>query len=665
MGSLAIRRVTYWGDKYHYSSPEFDMGLQIIQASNGAGKTTFSAFICYGLGMYVRQFDFKEKAEIHKEVSSDTNNYILIDILIDSKLYQLTRYFQTQQNTVFIKGEDGTEDSFPIYRTNKEDVTFSDWILSKLGIEVCEIYQGTKKFKINFSDLFRLIHYDQETSVSKIYKEHRNDNNFVSDSTTVRKVIFELLIGHQFSEYYAMMGELNRIEREKDTHKATLDSYLDMTSKMGYQVNKMNPEELTNQIREYNHQLEKLNFYRESLKEKRYDSSQLNNHVRQLRNELVHAETRYSELKLNKRNTSLELSDLLQLKEDIILEATQIKKIILAHQELNLFSPNTCPCCLRDIQRQENHCICGSPIDETQYEKFFYDSEEYLDILKSKQKSVETIEAAIGSCKEELSYFEDELARFDLQKEKIMTQLRQVEKDLQLNASDSELNAVNEKILEVKESIQSIEQKKTLYEKYEELDNNLQDAKEQLSELKQKLAKMEIGVNILLKKQVAEFSEIYRELLIEADKDVITAYIDEDYMPVINGGVYRQASSNVAKRFIYFLSLLKMAITNDEMPFPRFLLIDTPENLGIDRDNLNKCLSQILKVVEGATDFQIILTTGLGKFPSELEEYVAETLTSDKKLLKERIAEQKTEVTKQDGTEDEEEEEGTEKEDRD
>jgi len=654
MGSLAIKKVIYWGDKYQYSSPEFEMGLQIIQASNGAGKTTFSAFICYGLGMYVRQFDFKKKSDIHNEVFKDSNNYVLLEIILNGKLYQLTRYFHTQQNTIFVKGEDGTEESYPIYRTNKEDETFSDWILTKLGIEVCEIYQGINKFKINFSDLFRLIHYDQDTSPTKIFKEHRNDNNFVSDSTTVRKVIFELLIGHQFSEYYALMGEINKIEREKETHKATLDSYIDMAIKMGYQVNKLDPEELINQLSEYNQQLNKLNFYRESLKKKRYDSIQLNNHVLQLRNELIHVETRYSELKLNKRNTSLELKDLLQLKEDIILEVTQIKKIILAHQELNLFSPNTCPCCLRDVSRKENHCICGLPIDESQYEKFFYDSEEYLDILKSKQKSVETIETAIESCKEELSHIEDQLTRLELEKEKIISQLRQIEKDIKLNANDSELNAVNEKILEVKESIQDIEQKMTLYEKYAELDNNLKDAKEQYADLMQRLKRMEIGVKVLLEEQVSAFGEVYTQLLKEADEDVETAELDENYMPVINGGVYRQASSNVAKRFIYFLTLLKMSIENEDMPFPRFLLIDTPENLGIDKENLDKCLSQIINVEEGASKFQIILTTGIGKYPKEFGKYVAETLTTQKKLLKERTNEQKTEAerTEDEGTED-------------
>ncbi|MCP1359068.1 hypothetical protein [Aneurinibacillus migulanus] len=636
MGNLVIKKVAYKGEKFLYSSPELKMGLQIIEASNGAGKTTFSSFICYGLGMYVKQFDFREKNVIHNEVYIDKNNCVILDVEISGYIYQLSRYFHTQSNTIFIKGEDGTEASYPIYRTNQENEIFSDWILSKLGIEVCDIYQGTKKFKINFADLFRLIHYDQDTSPSKIYKEHRTNNNFISDSTTVRKVIFELLIGHQFSDYYALIGELNKKERERDTHKATLASYIDMTHKMDQDISGINFDEIVSQLHEYNHQLGKLYFYRDSLKNKQFNSTDLDRRIRQFRSELMDIENKNTDLRLTKRSVSLELKDLLQLRDDIILEVIQIRKIILAHQELNLFSPNTCPCCLREIKRKEDHCICGLTIDESQYEKFFYSSKEYLEILKSKQKSVETIEIAIESCKEELTAIEEQIIHLELMKEKVLTHLYEIEKDIQINASDSELNEVNDKILEVKNFIQENEQKKTLYEKYAELEKNYSDAKVSYTDLSKRLKSMESDVQYLLESQLANFEQIYTQLLKEADSGVITAELDENYMPLVNGGVYRQASANVAKRFIYYLTLLKMSIEQKGIPFPRFLLVDTPENLGIDKENLDKCLSQVLNIKEQTKGYQIILTTGIKKYPEEFKRYVAETFTEDGKLLKKR-----------------------------
>lgn len=627
----------YKGDSYHYSSPDFTTGLQIIEASNGTGKTTFSAFICYGLGMYVKQFDFRDNKENHSEIYNDSNNYVLLIIKINNQRFELTRYFNSNNNNIiFVKGHEVNE-SYPIYRnalTNDNDLIFSDWLLDQLGIDVCEIYQGTKKFKINFSDLFRLIHYDQDTNPTKIYKEHRVDNNFVSDSTAIRKVIFELLVGNQFSEYYSLIGEYNRIEKEKNTHKATLENYIDMLNEMGYRLGVLSKEELLQDKKNYELQLQKLKLYKNELKSKSYSNSQYENHIKALRGNIFEIETKYHALKSNKRNTSIELKNLLRLKEDLILEVTQIKKIILAHEELNLFSPNTCPICLNEVKRKEHHCICGNPIDENQYEKFFYDSNEYLDILKSKQKSVDTIENAILSCREELEEIETSIAKLDISKEKAKNQLNEIEHSLHLISNDSELNDLNEKILNVNQNIKDADQKLKVFDKYYELEQNFNKSKSKLDNIYRKLTNLEKKAQLQMKEQISLFNSTYTVYMINADKNVRSAKIDEDYMPVINDGEYRQASANVPKRFLYFLTLLHMSLENQNVPFPRFLLIDTPENLGIDEENLDLCISLIDEINSLKSDFQIILTTGIKKYPAKFKTNVRETLTDENKLLK-------------------------------
>lgn len=661
MGSLALRKIIYKGDKYYYSSKDLKNGIQIVEADNGAGKTTFSSLISYGIGMYVRQFDFRNDKDNHSEIYSDTNNYVLLKVLINEEPFEFTRYFNpANSNVIFVRG-DNFEESFPIYRNavkNEDDWIFSDWILYKLGIEVCEIFQGVRKFKVNFSDLFRLIHYDQDTNAQNIYKEHRNDNNFVSDSAAVRKVIFELLVGYQFSEYYSLIGEYNKTERVKNTLKETLDNYTEMVHKMGFKISGVSQEELTHQLKELNLQLQKLEIYRKSLKTNHYSSTQYDKYIHQLREKLFSVDSTNNGLKAEKRATTIELRDLIRLKDDLILEVTQIKKIILAHEELNLFSPNTCPCCLREVKRKKDHCICGNPIDESQYERFFYSADEYLDILKSRQKSVETIETAINSCKEELDDLNAAITRLELEKDKIKVQLREVEKNITNTSNDVELNNVNDKILEVKSNIQTVEQNLKNIEQYEEIQKEFNSSKETLASLAAKLRSMETSLKELMEVQIEKFDKIYNDLIKQADKDVIKAELDDNYMPVINDGMYRQASSYVTRRLVYYLTLIKMSIDTENVPFPKFLLIDTPENLGIDEKNLISTLSLIDELfikeekeqggiseeikdkeqIEGEKqsepNFQIILTTGIGKFPEKYKEYVVETLTDDNKLLK-------------------------------
>jgi hypothetical protein len=631
VASLKIKRVLYSGENYYYTSPELTMGLNILEGKNGTGKTTFSDLICYGFGTYVRQFD-PNKNELHKEIMNDKDNYVILEITIDKQSYKLTRHFN--HNTIFIEDENGTIEALPIYRT-KGEINFSDWFLLKLNIELAEIYQGSKKFYISISDLFRLIHYDQETIPRKIYKEHRNDGNFIADSLYIRKVIFEQLTGYQFSEYYSLLGELYKLEKERDTAKFLLENYSKILIQSGYNTELLIPQSIRAKIIELKTQLDKIILYKENLKGATYDSSYLNRQVQDLRKELFEVENEISKQKSSNRNLNYELKNLNILKEDTILEVTQLKKIITAHEEMNLFSPNTCPCCLKHIDREEGHCICGALLDDSQYEKFFYSSQEYLEILKSKQKSVDTIESAIESCTYELNWVVEKRTKSEMRSDKIKNQLSEIENDIEIYTNDSEINSLNDRILEINLKIQNNEQMMIVSNKYSELEKNSIAKKVGFESLDIRVKKMEGQLKSLVSKTIKTFNETYNRLMLESVDDIYKAEINEnDYMPIINEGEYKQASTNVPKRFMYFLTLLKMSVSNSTIPFPRFLLVDTPENLGIDHENLEKVLSKIIE--DDRNNFQVILTTGIKKYPKEFNDCVFDTLTDGNKLLKKR-----------------------------
>lgn len=75
-----------------------------------------------------------------------------------------------------------------------------------------------------------------------------------------------------------------------------------------------------------------------------------------------------------------------------------------------------------------------------------------------------------------------------------------------------------------------------------------------------------------------------------------------------------------------------MSLSDPSITFPRFLLVDTPETAGIEEDNLLACLEKF-KGLKGS--YQIILSTGLGKYPKEFLKYRKLYLPDKKaKLLK-------------------------------
>ncbi|BBI34947.1 ATP-binding protein [Cohnella abietis] len=633
MGRLKINRVHYNGDKYTYSSPRLTDGVNIIEAGNGGGKSTFSALICYALGDYVQMFNFS-KTEVHFEIKNDTNNFVLLEIEINHEAYIIKRYFgQKTNNMIIVQDKNGKEESLYLNRQHMPEgqSTYSDWLLQKLDIEVVDVWQGTSHFKVNFTDLFRLIHYDQGTEPKKIYKEHKSDNNFISDSAHIRKVIFELLVGHRFSDFYAMLGKLRELEKERDAKKILFDNFGVLAAEMGYDTSSQPSSELLRKVAEDNLELQRIQLIRNEVKSRKSDSSKFEQQIQQLRQMLVLKEQELAEVQTHLSNVSFEQRDLIELKEELIREVSHINKIIFSHNTLHLFSPDHCPCCFNKVERVSGVCLCGSEIKEGQSERFFYNSQEYIEILRSKQKSVETIEVAINSCGREITSLQEVIKQIHINLENIRSQLKEAEQHT--NSNNQELLQLNERVYQLRNAIQDSENRIKIIEKFEGIERAYKKAKDDFTSLQLRVNNTQDAIEQLIQAQIKRFNAIYNGFMTITLKEVTSAEINEYYMPVLNDGYYREASSDVPKRFLYFLTLLKMSLdSKNRIPFPQFLLIDTPENLGIDRENLNKCMDRISELQ--STDYQIILTTGLGKYPNSLSGLVKQTINEGEKLLR-------------------------------
>lgn len=632
MGRLKINRVHYNGDKYTYSSPQLTDGVNIIEAGNRGGKSTFSALICYALGDYVLMFNF-DKTEVHNEIKNDTNNFVLLEIEINHEPFWVKRFFgKKHNNMIIVRDKTGNEESLYLNRQHMPDnqSTFSDWLLLKLGIEVVDVWQGISHFKVNFTDLFRLIHYDQRTEPRRIYKEHKADNNFMSDSAHMRRVIFELLVGHRFSDYYAMLGQLREYEKQRDAKKILFDNFGVLATEMGYDVSSLPSSELLRKLTEDKLELQRVQLLRHDVRNRKSDSSKFELQIQQLRQALVLREQELAEAQSHLSNVSFEQRDLIELKEELIREVSHINKIIFSHNTLHLFSPDHCPCCFNKVERVSGVCLCGAEIQEGQSERFFYNSQEYIEILRSKQKSVETIDVAINSCGKEISSLHEVIKKIHLNLESIRNQLKEAEQHT--NSNNQELLQLNERVYNLRNSIQDTENRIKIIEKYEGIERGYLNAKNDFTTLQLKAKKQEAAIEELINAQITRFNKIYNDFMTKSLKEVTSAEINEDYMPILNDGVYREASSDVPKRFLYFLTLLSMSLdSNNRIPFPQFLLIDTPENLGIDKENLDKCMDRISELQ--SSDYQIILTTGLGKYPTSLAGFVKQTIPDGEKLL--------------------------------
>lgn len=638
MGRLAIRRVVYSGDKYSFESPYLNDGIVIMEGVNGHGKSTFMNLIYYGLGGRVQAFNKNDDNDSKKynEIFYDTNNYVELLIEIDDEKYELTRYIG--DNLIFVVGEDEEVRETCVLRNQSDEHTmvFSDWILGKLNINVFDIVQGTRSFKLNFTDLLRLVYHDQETEVDKVYKEADN-SNFLSDSLEIRKAIFEILLGKTYNDYYSTLGQYKLTMKELEKAQAVMDSYDEFLGEvLDYDL--ANVVHINSMISEKQEMIEKVQIEREIASREQGNSDEIWQLIGQQKKELILNQHKLEEWESAKNLTTQSIDKILYLIDESEKELSEIEKIRLVNKKLKLFTPNTCPYCLREVEREKGKCICGNDIEEEQYEKFFYTDEEYLDILKVKKKSIQSLEQLLERKSQRLKIIIGHIEKAEQSIEKIRLYIDELTKDIATNYNSAYIRQLDERERELNGIILELKQAKDLAKKRETLAS-------QVIQLRNKVEGLKIRVDSFLNaaredmlNKKKDFDEVYFSLMKRADEHCYSAYIGEDYMPHINLGAYRERSAAVPKRLMYFLTMLIESLKN-EANFPQFLMIDTPNKEGIDKENLIKNIGLLAEAdkytEEMKTQYQIILTTGIDTYPEEFKNNVFYKLEGENYLLQE------------------------------
>jgi hypothetical protein len=625
MGSLIIEKVKYSGDKYIYESPKLGNGINLIVGDNGSGKSTFTYFIEYCLGNNIKYFekDNNNNNKKYTEIVNDTNNFVELDILINSKKFQLKRFIG--KNDIFINDNNDIK-ILPIKRN--QNIIFSDWLLEKLDISITELNMGTYSWKLNFSDLLRLIIYDQDTESKKIYKAPI-DTNFVTDSLIIRKTVFEVLLGISSNEYFKKHDELKAITKKKDSALSALNDFNEKYS--GVELEKAGIE---NKINTYNETLEKAYSERKLYLSSNTKIDEKAEFINSVQEELIQTDLKISKQNLLYNNYQIEYDKISKLYENQLNEIKEIEKIIFTNDKLNLFSFKLCPFCMSKHEPLKNHCLCGSEIKDENYEKFVYNSNEYDIILKHKNKSVETLQIALDSYFKEITSIKNELDLLSEKSSNLTIKLKKLISSIEFSGNTELVDSLNDKILETKKELDKYEYLLDISTKKAELEETFDSLNEKYKAKNKEFKQLHLEFISQNKSLIADFNKIYCYLLQKSSAGANIAEIDEDYMPIIDGGVYKNKSADVPLRLMYYFTILALSLKNKTVKHPGLLVIDTPEDSGIDEVNLKNDLSLISYAIEqgekNKKPYQIILTTGLDKYPESFKEYIKDEFNTSK-----------------------------------
>ena len=620
MGNLIIKKIAYNGDKYYFESPEFTTGINIIEGDNGSGKSTLSYFIEYALGGDIQYFSKANKNEKYKEIVNDTNNSIELTVIINNIEYIFQRYIN--KNDIFIKFLDGKIKKYCVLRHHCTGEVFSDWLLSELNIKRFELSLGASNWYFNFNDVFRLLNYDQDTDPKKIYKAP-NSENFVTDSLIIRKSIFETLMGTSSDEYFLKMNELNEAKIVKQEAKYSLDEFEkeNPNLKLTLEAVKTEEESLIKQIQKL---VENRNEYQ---KENTKIDDKFKN-IEETKAELIRLEIQNSQDTIRKKNIEIEKNKIDKLLSIQRNEIASINKSIFTHEKLNLFDFEICPFCANTVEKEDKKCLCGNIISENNYEKFLYDSSEYKEILKHKEKSIESIKLSLSSIDEEIKNLNELISNNKLKIEQLNKFIKSAIESIEYSGNSKIIESIDNKIAEVKEKINKSKELVKIYKLKETKEKSFNQKNSAFKSIKESFELMQEKYFKSNQSIIHNFNEIYNNLMTESSCKASSAYIDEDYNPILDGGNYREKSAIVPKRMMYYFTLIAMALKYENIKHPKFLLMDTPEDAGIDdiTENIilfNKALELSKNKPEDKIgEYQFILTTGNKRCPAEYENFI-------------------------------------------
>ena len=620
MGNLIIKKIAYNGDKYYFESPEFTTGINIIEGDNGSGKSTLSYFIEYALGREIQYFSKANKNEKYKEIVNDTNNSIELTVIINNIEYVFQRYIN--KNDIFIKFLDGKIKKYCVLRHHCTGEVFSDWLLSELNIKRFELSLGASNWYFNFNDVFRLLNYDQDTEPKKIYKAP-NSENFVTDSLIIRKSIFETLMGTSSDEYFLKMNELNEAKIAKQEAKYSLDEFEkeNPNLKLTLEAVKTEEESLIKQIQKL---VENRNEYQ---KENTKIDDKFKN-IEETKAELIRLEIQNSQDTIRKKNIEIEKNKIDKLLSIQRNEIASINKSIFTHEKLNLFDFEICPFCANPVEKEDKRCLCGNIISENNYEKFLYDSSEYKEILKHKEKSIESIKLSLSSIDEEIKNLNELISNNKLKIEQLNKFIKSAIESIEYSGNSKIIESIDNKIAEVKEKINKSKELVKIYKLKETKEKSFNQKNSAFKSIKESFELMQEKYFKSNQSIIHNFNEIYNNLMTESSCKASSAYIDEDYNPILDGGNYREKSAIVPKRMMYYFTLIAMALKYENIKHPKFLLMDTPEDAGIDDITENIILfDKALELSKNKPEdkigeYQFILTTGNKRCPAEYENFI-------------------------------------------
>ncbi len=602
---IMVARVIVERDATPVFDERFHAGVNIIRGENSSGKSSILNFIFYGLGGDL--YEWSDAAQLCSRVT--------LEVQLNGKIATLSREVSLERGqpmdifggdyeaSKVVARDEWIRCPYARYQTKE---SFSQVLFRLLGIpEVANEASGS----LTINQILRLLYADQLSPVENLFKFDR-----LYDSPLIRDAVGRLLAGAYDSELYQNEIARRAARRQFDEINGELRNLYRAFGKAGEGLTLDWVEAEGTRLNQYKNELQKGLEIAERDYFARKDQETLTlsgqedeyNIVQNLQAELLEA-TRERDALL------LEIADLGKFIENLKQKLQALANSALASSAFGEIRFSSCPACYSPVDQSiaDHTCyLCKSPHGSerahNRLASLVNDTALQLHQSEMLQKIREEEAPKWTSKVEEIR------SRWSSASARLAALQRLPSSEIIVRIRD-----LNRSIGYVERQIENNEHRKILVKEFDELSNKKSGLNKEMTRLETRNEALRASqVERVAKAYTAisdEIKDLLRHDLRRQDAFENPQSVEFDFATNrigVDGQTYFSASSRVVLKTSFFIGFLVAGLKHQFFRHPRFCIIDTIEDKGMEPQRSHNLQMQIARVSQASkVQHQIIFAT--------------------------------------------------------
>ncbi|MGY4366717.1 hypothetical protein ACVW1A_002782 [Bradyrhizobium sp. LB1.3] len=589
--TLIVKRVVVERNDRPVYDELFHVGVNVIRGENSSGKSTVLNFIYYGLGG-----DLSDWSEVALLCSR-----VLVEVSLNGLVATLSREISSQNGQpmeIFGGSFEASQSAsrsdwtrYP-YRRSSAQESFSQALFRLLGIpEVANDVSGN----LTIHQILRLLYSDQLSPVENIF---RFESRF--DPPALRDAIGRLLAGGYESALYENAVRLRELTRQFDAKSAELRS---LFSVLGNTQHSLTLTWLDAQRSNFEAERTALQNQIELAERQLFVSSKDDELTLKAQNE-AYSKTQALQKSLGavrqeRDALQLAISDSASFISTLEQKLRALTDADMTARHIGDVRFNNCPACFAAIEDKAeavHSChLCRTPFDTARA------SDRIVALINDTALQLKQSRLLQDRRQEKLEGFGKRLETLESE---WMTSSRELSSLQRLPSSDAreQLRALHRRSGYLDRQIEDLNEKAHIIQLVDKLSNEKNDLNDAINRLKSQNDALQASQARRLEQAYTLIADEVRDLLhhdlrrqdsFESAKSVQFDFATNRIS--VDGHSYFSASSRAILRSSFFLGFFAAATKDSQFRHPRFVMLDTIEDKGMEPERSHNFQNLILK----------------------------------------------------------------------